>query len=206
MFAGQMADLSKVTIPCDNGPYRNGKGTLLEGGCLVCACANWPGHIKAQTVNGIIHAVDIYPTFAALAGASTAKCKTLDGLNVWDAIAEGKPSPRTEFIYNVEPFRGAVRQGDWKLIWRTFLPTSVDLYNLAADPYETNNVATAHSDIVATMQQRLEAAAKESAKPLALQFIMQTFMKQTVPLLPEDEGFYTDDDADATPPKIGTAH
>jgi arylsulfatase A-like enzyme len=206
MFTGQMADVSKINLPCDNGPYRNGKGSLFEGGCRVAACANWPGHIKAQTVDGIIHAVDIYPTLAALAGASTAKCKPLDGVNVWDTIAEGKPSPRTEFIYNVEPFRGGMRQGDWKLIWRTVLPTSVELYNLAEDPYENNNVAAAHPDKVAAMQARLETAATESAKPLALLYIMQTGMKATVPLLPTDEGFYTDTDDDRTPPRIGPAH
>ncbi|MEY4484229.1 MAG: hypothetical protein RL693_1681 [Verrucomicrobiota bacterium] len=171
MFAGQMADLSKTKIPCDNGPYRDGKGSLFEGGCRVAAFANWPGHIKPQTVDGIMHAVDIYPTIAALAGASTAKCKPLDGVNVWETIAEGKSSPRSEVIYNVEPFRGAVRQGDWKLIWRTLIPTSADLYNLAEDPYEKNNVAAAHPDKVAAMQERLNALGKESAKPLALIYV-----------------------------------
>jgi len=171
MFAGQMADLSKTKIPCDNGPYRDGKGTLFEGGCRVAACANWPGRIKPQTVDGIIHAVDIFPTYAALAGASTAKCKPLDGVNVWDTIAEGKPSPRTEVIYNVEPFRGAVRQGDWKLIWRTLIPSSADLFNLADDPYEKNNLAAAHPDKVASMQERLNALGKESAKPQALIYV-----------------------------------
>jgi arylsulfatase A-like enzyme len=205
-FTGQMADVSKINLPCDNGPYRSGKGALFEGGCRVAACANWPGHIKAQTVNGMIHAVDIYPTLAALAGASTAKCKTLDGTNVWEIIAEGKPSPRTEFFYNVEPFRGGIRQGDWKLIWRTMLPSSVDLYNLAEDPYEKNNVASAHPDQVAAMQARLERAGKESAKPLALLYIMENGLKATSPLLPTDEGFYTDDEDDRTPPKIGTVH
>ena len=125
MFAGVMADMSKVKIPCDNGPYRDGKGTLYEGATRVCAFANWPGHIKPATVVELIHAVDIYPTFAALAGASTAKCKPLDGVNVWDTIVEGKPSPRNEIVYNVEPFRGAVRQGDWKLVWRSLLPSNV---------------------------------------------------------------------------------
>ena len=128
MFAGQMTDLFKTVLPCDNGPYRDGKGSLFEGGNRVVACANWPGKIKPQTVEGIIHAVDLYPTFAALADASTAKSKPLDGVNVWDTIAKGMPSPRTEVNYNVEPFRGAVRQGDWKLIWRSLIPTSVDLY------------------------------------------------------------------------------
>jgi arylsulfatase A-like enzyme len=205
-FTGQMADVSKMNLPCDNGPYRSGKGTLFEGGCRVAACANWPGQIKAQTVDGIIHAVDIYPTLAALAGASTAKCKPLDGVNVWETIAEGKPSARAEFIYNVEPFRGGIRQGDWKLIWNTSLPSSVDLYNLAEDPYEKKNVAVAHPDKVAALQARLEIAGKESAKPLALLWILQTAMKSSVPLLPTDEGFYTDADDDPTPPKIGTAH
>jgi arylsulfatase A-like enzyme len=55
MFAGQMADLSKTKLPCDNGPYRDGKGTLFEGGCRVAACANWPGRINPGTVDGVIH-------------------------------------------------------------------------------------------------------------------------------------------------------
>ena len=188
MFAGQMTDMSKLVLPCDNGPYRDGKGTLFEGGSRVCACANWPGHIKPGTVDSIMHAVDLYPTFAALAGASTAKCKPLDGLNVWDTIAEGKPSPRTEVIYNVEPFRAAVRQGDWKCIWRSLIPTSVDLYNLAEDPYEKNNVAAAHPDKVAAMQERLNALGKEATKPLGLMWMVGTAMKHGKPIMGSEGG------------------
>jgi arylsulfatase A-like enzyme len=206
MFAGQMADMSKVVLPCDNGPYRNGKGSLFEGGSRVCALANWPGKIKAQTVDGIIHAVDLYPTLAGLAGASTAKCKPLDGMNVWDTIAEGKPSPRTEFFYSIEPFRAGLRQGDWKLIWRTMLPSSVDLYNLAEDPYEKNNLAAAHPDKVAAMQARIEAASKEAAKPMAISWIVSEAMKSAVPLLPNQEGLLSDEDGGNLKPKIGTAH
>jgi arylsulfatase A-like enzyme len=149
MFAGVMADMSKVKIPCDNGPYREGKGTLYEGATRVCAFANWPGHITPGTVDGLIHAVDVYPTLAFLAGASTAKCKPLDGGNVWDTIARGSPSPRVEIIYNIEPFRGAVRQGDWKLVWRTLLPSRTELYNLAQDPSEQNDLAAEHPARVA---------------------------------------------------------
>lgn len=206
MFAGQMADMSEVTLPCDNGPYRNGKGSLFEGGSRVCALANWPGKIKAQTVEGIIHAVDIFPTLASLAGASTAKSKPLDGLNVWETIAEGKPSPRTEFFYNIEPFRAGMRQGDWKLIWRSSLPSSVDLFNLAEDPYEKNNIAAAHPDKVTAMQARIEAAAKEAAKPMALGWIVQEAMKSTTPLLPTDESLYSEGLGDNLKPNIGTAH
>jgi arylsulfatase A-like enzyme len=191
MFAGVMADMSKIKIPCDNGLYRDGKGTLYEGAVRVAAFANWPGHIAPGTVEGLIHVVDIYPTLARLAGASTAKSKPLDGIDVWPVIAEKKPSPRTEIVYNVEPFRGAVRQGDWKLVWKTFLPSSVELYDVSKDPSETKNVAAEHPDTVAALQKRLESLAKESAKPLFLvdQFkVIQTNMKGE-PVLPTDEDF-----------------
>lgn len=191
MFAGVMADVSKITIPCDNGPYRDGKGTVLEGGTRVCALANWPGHIQPQTVDGLVHVADLFPTLAALAGASTDECKPLDGLNVWDVIARGGTSPRTEIVYNIEPFRAAVRQGDWKLVWRTLLPSSVSLYNLAEDPSETTNLAEAHPDIVATLQQRIETLAREAAKPLFLAEQTKVVMTNMngEPALPTDEGY-----------------
>jgi arylsulfatase A-like enzyme len=191
MFAGVMADMSKVKIPCDNGPYRDGKGTLYEGATRVCGFANWPGDIKPGTVDELIHAVDIYPTLAALAGASTAKCKPLDGVNVWDTIAEGKPSPRSEIIYNVEPFRGAIRQDNWKLVWRTLLPFNVELFDLAQDSSEKNNLAAQHPEKVAALQQRLDELAKQSEKPLFLvdQFKVVTKNMKGEPILPTDEEF-----------------
>ncbi len=106
------------------------------------------------------------PRFAALAGASTAKRKPLDGVNVWDVIAKREPSPRTDIVYNVEPFRGAIRQCEWKLIWRTLLPSSVDLYNLTQDPSEQNDLAVTHPEKVAVFKQCLDSLAKESSKPL----------------------------------------
>lgn len=191
MFAGVMADVSKIKIPCDNGHYREGKGTLYEGATRVCAFANWPGQIKAGTIGGLIHAVDIYPTIAALAGASTSKCKPLDGHNVWETIASDKASPRDEIIYNIEPFRAAVRQGEWKLLWRTMLPSSVELYNIAQDPSETTNLADKHPEKVAQLQKRMDALAKEASKPLFLvdQFKVIGRNMQGEPLLPIDEDF-----------------
>ena len=189
MFAGQMTDLSKTRIPCDNGPYRDGKGTQFEGGCLVAACANWPGHIKPGiTATGMIHVVDMYPTLAHLAGASTVKCLPLDGLDVWGSISENQPSPRTEVVYNIEPFRGAVREGDWKLIWRALIPSSVDLYNFAEDPYEHTNVAAEYPDKVAEMQKRINALGKEAAKPLALIYIASVGLKHGKPLMASPHG------------------
>ncbi len=196
MFSGVMADMSKIKIPCDNGPYREGKGTLYEGGTRVCALANWPGHVPVGvTVNEMIHVVDLYPTLARLAGASTTKCKPLDGLDVWGAISEAKPSPRTEIVYNVEPFRVAIREGDWKLIWRTLLPSSVELYNIVQDPSEKNNIAAKYPDKVAELQKRVEELAKGSAKPLFLveQFkAMQKGLKGE-PALPNEDAYFEEE-------------
>jgi arylsulfatase B len=170
MFSGAIADVSKLKIPCDNGPYREGKGSLYEGGTRVVALVNWLGHIPAGvTVNEMIHCVDWYPTLAGLAGASTAKCKPLDGVDVWATVSEGQPSPRTEIVYNIEPFRASVRQGDWKLVWRTTLPSSVELYNIPQDPSEKNNVAAEHPEIVAALQKRAQELAAAGVKPLFME-------------------------------------
>ncbi|MBN8999952.1 MAG: arylsulfatase, partial [Rhizobiales bacterium] len=116
MFAGQIE--TKGDLPASNGPYRDGKGSLYEGGTRVVAFANWPGHIQPGEVDGMIHVVDMLPTLAGQAGASTAGTKPLDGMDVWKTISDGAPSPRSENVYNVEMFRGAVREGDMKLIWQ----------------------------------------------------------------------------------------
>jgi arylsulfatase A-like enzyme len=189
MFAGE-GDMSKIVIPCDNGPYREGKGSLYEGGMRVIALANWQGHVRSgATVDGMIHVVDIYPTLAALAGAFTAKAKPLDGLNMWPTISEGKPSPRTEVIYNVEPFRAGVREGDWKLIWRAPLPSATDLYNIAQDPCEKNNLAAQNPEKVIELQKRANELAATMVKPLLLETEIKMMLQRLAmpPALPSDE-------------------
>lgn len=71
-----------------------------------------------------------------LAGGRADENKPLDGMAVWVTISEERPSPRTEIVYNVEPFRAGIRKGDWKLVWRTPLPQAIELYNIANDPSE----------------------------------------------------------------------
>ena len=178
MFAGE-GDMSKVKIPCDNGPYRDGKGSIYEGGTRVAALANWPGHIKAgSTVDQMVHVVDWYPTLVGLAGGQTSKAKPLDGLDVWSTVSAGAPSPRKEVIYNVEPFRAGVRQGDWKLIWRTMLPSAVELYNIAQDPSEKNNLAAQNPDKVTALQQRANELAAVMAKPLILETEIKAMLQR----------------------------
>ena len=189
MFAGE-GDLSKIVIPCDNGPYREGKGSLYEGGTRVVALVNWPGHVRSgATVDGMIHVVDMYPTLAALGGASTARARPLDGLNVWSTLSEGKPSPRNEIIYNIEPFRAGVREGDWKLIWRTPLPSVAELYNIGQDPSEKNDLAAQHPEKVAELQKRASELAATMVKPLLLEAEFKAILQRLglPPALPGEE-------------------
>jgi arylsulfatase A-like enzyme len=168
-FTGEV-DMSKGTIPADNGPYRDGKGMLYEGGVRVVALANWPGRIRAASVvDQPIQNVDMYPTLARLAGASLGQNKPLDGLDVWATFAEGKPSPREEVIYAIEPFRAAVRKGNWKLVWRTVLPSKIELFDLAKDPSEKADISAQNPEKVDELRRLAEAQAKDAVAPLFLQ-------------------------------------
>ena len=166
MFAGD----SKVggNLPADNSPYRDGKGTLYEGGTRAAALVNWPGKVKAGVVDSMIHVVDVLPTLAGLAGAKLDKTKPLDGMDVWSAISEGQASPRTEVVYNVDPMAGAVRQGDMKLVWTATLPPKVELFNLAQDVSETTNLADKNPDQVKALQGRITELAGQMVPPLLI--------------------------------------
>jgi arylsulfatase A-like enzyme len=179
MFSGTMTNMAGVVIPCDNGPYREGKGTLYEGGTRVIALANWPRRIKAGgTVNGMIHVVDMYPTIVGLAGGQPDKNKPLDGMDVWLTISEGKPSPRTEVVYNVESFRAGIRQGDWKLIWHTPLPSKVELYNIPQDPSEKDNLAAQHPEKIAELQKRANELAAAGVKSELLEIEFKAILQR----------------------------
>lgn len=190
-------DTSKGSIPPDNGPYRDGKGSYYEGGTRVLALANWPGHVQAGlVVNEPIHIADIFPTLAGLAGASMAKSKPpADGFDVWSTISANAPTPRKEVVYGIEPFRAAVRQGDWKLVWKATLPQQVELFNLAQDVSETNNVAKEHPQIVAALRQRAEELAAQAVPPLFLMEAVGAAKRLLMGDLVIDEGDQPNDPA-----------
>jgi len=163
-FAGESA--VKGALPADNAPFRDGKGTLYEGGTRVVALANWPGRINPGQHDGVMHVVDMMPTLAALAGAPVTRSKPLDGMNVWPTLSANATSPRTEVVYNVEPTQGSVREGNWKLYWMATLPPSLQLFDLDADPGESKNLADANPQKVAALQQRVVDLARSMAPPL----------------------------------------
>lgn len=157
-----------------NGELRNGKRSLYEGGVRVPACAVWPGKLKPGTiVNEPLHMVDWYPTLLKLAGASLKQPLPVDGKDIWPTIAEGKPSPHEDILFNVEPTAGAIRKGPWKLVVHGPLPgdmksARIELYNLPADPSEKANLADKNAKVVKELWDRLEAYARQAVRPLAV--------------------------------------
>ena len=87
--------------------------------------------------------------------------------------ARTQPSPRTEIVYNVEPFRAARARGRLETHLAHADSQAVDLYNLAEDPYEKNNLAAAHPDKVAELQKRANELAAAGVKPLLLEAVFK---------------------------------
>ncbi len=168
-FTGEV-DMSKSTIPADNGPWRDGKGSLYEGGTRVVALANWPGRIPAgSVVDAPLHVVDMHPTLARLAGAPEGRGKPLDGVDAWPALTGKGPPARDEIVIGIEPFRAALRQGDWKLVWQSTLPSRVELFDLGRDPEEAADLSATHPGKVAELQARVQRLAGEAVAPLIFQ-------------------------------------
>jgi arylsulfatase A-like enzyme len=148
-----------------NAPYKGTKGTGYEGGVRVPCIMRWPGKITAgTTVDQMVHVTDLYPTLVKLAGGSLDQPLPLDGMDVWPTIAEGKPSPRREVVYNVpgefgrEMGEPAIRVGDFKLVVE-------ELFEIPSDPYEKTDVAAKHPDVVKQLKARLAEVAAQRRPP-----------------------------------------
>jgi arylsulfatase A-like enzyme len=105
--------------------------------------------------------VDVMPTVLALAGARGSPDHPFDGKDIWRTLAESQPSPHEDVLINVEAFRGAIRKGNWKLVKIALFPGKTELFDLAKDPGEKNNVADQFPEVVNDLQTRLLAYAKE---------------------------------------------
>lgn len=158
------ADGEGQSSAADNGPWREGRGSLYEGGVRVAALAHWRGRIKAGTVIGDpVHVTDVYATAVKLAGGSLEQPKPIDGLDLWPLLGEGQRSARKETLLDVEDFRGAIRVGEWKLIVHAALPSRVELFDVANDPEEAENKAEAYPDRVKELLVRLNGYAYDMA-------------------------------------------
>lgn len=148
--------------PGTNGPLRDFKGSLYEGGIRTSGFATWPGHVPAggRTAEPI-HTVDWFPTIVKLASGSLDGGQPLDGRDVWPVIARGAKSPHEAILVATGPARAAVRMGDWKLI---VAGGKEELYDLATDLGERTNRAAAEPERLQALRAKL-AELSADAKP-----------------------------------------
>lgn len=162
-----IADNTLFIFTSDNGPHNEGgadptffnteerlrglKRALYEGGMRVPFIAWWPGTVEAGTITDLQAAGwDMMPTFVELLGESTDwRDEAMDGLSILPTLTGEGEQQEHDFLYwefHEEGGRQAVRAGDWKLIRqniRSGNPT-LELYNIAEDPHEDNNVINAN--------------------------------------------------------------
>ena len=147
-----------------NGVLRGSKGQLYEGGHRVPLLARWPGHIPAGgTSDALVGLVDMLPTFAAAAGASTPAGAGPDAVNVLPAMLGGTAAPPRDMLVLHTNAGGplGLRKGDWMLVTHSrdnF--KNAELYNLKDDLPEKNNVAKEHPETVQELVQLLQAQMK----------------------------------------------
>ena len=140
--------------------FREAKGSVYEGGIRAPMIARWPGNIRPGSVSEFPWAFwDFLPTAAELAGAKAPP--NIDGISVLPTLL-GKPQKPHDYLYwesngGKDGFRQAIRMGDWKGV-RTGLTGPLELYDLARDRAEKNDVAAQHPEVVARMRNALATA------------------------------------------------
>ncbi|MEO1404954.1 MAG: arylsulfatase [Pseudomonadota bacterium] len=141
-----------------NTPWRLNKGQIAEGGTRSPMIVHGPGIEAGVRSTGISHVQDIAPTLMELAGIEIENNPLYDGKLLPQGVSlasvwlENADSPRTS--YGAELFgNGAYREDDWKITLITPPQGSGkwELFNLAVDPGETNNLAASEPDRLTQM-------------------------------------------------------
>ena len=165
-----LADNTIVVFTSDNGPHEEGgadpeffgrdgklrgiKRSCHEGGIRVPFIVSWPGHIEAGSESDHQLAFyDVMPTLKEIVGEKSPEGE--DGISFLPELL-GAEQPRHEFLYWEfnETDQIGLRQGDWKLVVKKGVP---ELYNLAEDIHEDNNVAADHPELVSAMIEIIRA-------------------------------------------------
>lgn len=147
-----------------NAPFSGGKGTLREGGIRSPCIARWTGRLPAgKETRQVAVTMDFSATFLALAGATAPADRPPDGIDLMPVL-EGRERPQERTLFwrialdpwrkNVVPQR-AVRQGRWKYV--DYPDGRQELFDLASDVAETNDLRDAQPEIAAALERQLNS-------------------------------------------------
>ena len=155
-----------------NGNLRGGKkggDTLAEGGCRVPLIIYYPGaDAMGRTYSKPVSTIDIYPTLVELASGKECTDKQINGVSLMNVLNGGEQEDRDIFLHrSYEDQNSALVQGDWKLI--KYRSGKLELYNLATDESETNNLAEVEPQRLAEMSKKLNAWQEEATPAYLLQ-------------------------------------
>jgi arylsulfatase A-like enzyme len=168
VFTSDNGGAHYIGLPEVNQPLRGWKSTHYEGGLRVPLFMKWPARIKAGTITEepVAH-IDMMPTLAAAAQASTPEGVAIDGLNLLPlATTESKQDWDRQSLFWQSGHYRVVRDGDWKLQVAERPDAALWLYNLAEDPTEQNNLASSHPDKLAELMALLDAHQRDAQEPL----------------------------------------
>ena len=149
----------------DNAPLRMGKGYPYEGGLREALAVCWPGRVPAGgRCEAVVSSIDFFPTILSLAGCSFPGDRIIDGLNLSAVLTGRSRGLRERALFwhyphywwgdRVRPW-SVVRSGDWKLI-RFYEDGREELYNIAEDESESNDLAASRPGIVGSLGLRLD--------------------------------------------------
>lgn len=156
--------------PTTNLPYRAGKGWMYEGGIREPMVVHWPNKVKAGVdCDTPIISTDFFPTILELCGIDQLPEQHKDGKSFAKLLSDPDADLGREPLFWHYPHWGnqggipssAIRDGDWKLIdfyWKK----GTELYNLAEDPGEKNNLAEKNPEKVKELKAKLEALRKDT--------------------------------------------
>jgi arylsulfatase A-like enzyme len=156
----------------DHGVYFD-HHSLYEPTLMVPMIFHWPGHVPAgRRVRGMVQLMDIVPSIFELMGwQEMTERQQFDGSSLWPLVRGEAPEPYTEMLITECTWmrKHGLRTHEWKFI-EALEPDfhgfpKRELYNLAADPQESTNLAEVETDVCRMLRKRMLAhIAKRTAE------------------------------------------
>jgi arylsulfatase A-like enzyme len=153
--AGGTSLTVETAIHGSAGPWQGTLFTGFEGALRVPFVIRWPAKIAAGTSSDeIVHAMDLFPTLAKIAGGQVPDDRSIDGIDVSDfLLGKTQQSGREGFIVYMGNDVFGLKWRNWKLhfkeqdAWNSILRTYTmpRVYNLMNDPQERDNVLFPHT-------------------------------------------------------------